>query len=40
MIARVPSAPFTMIVDRPFYMAIRENQTGTILFHGAIEDPK
>ena len=40
MIARVPSAPLTMIVDRPFYMAIRENHTGTILFHGAIEDPK
>ncbi len=40
MIAQVPTAPFTMIVDRPFYMAIRENQTGTILFHGAIEDPK
>jgi serpin B len=37
---QVPTTPFTMIVDRPFYMAIRENQTGTILFHGAIEDPK
>jgi serine protease inhibitor len=29
-----------MIVDRPFYMAIRDNQTGVILFHGAIEDPR
>jgi len=33
-------APFKMIVDRPFYVAIREDQTGTILFHGAIEDPR
>jgi serpin B len=37
---RAPEPPFTMIVDRPFYVAIRENQTGTILFHGAIEDPR
>jgi serpin B len=38
---RAPAAPpFTMIVDRPFYVAIREDQTGTILFHGAIEDPR
>jgi serpin B len=38
---RTPTEPpFTMIVDRPFYVAIRENQTGTILFHGAIEDPQ
>ena len=38
---RAPTEPpFTMIVDRPFYVAIREDQTGTILFHGAIEDPR
>jgi serpin B len=37
---REPEPPFTMIVDRPFYMAIRDNQTGVILFHGAIEDPR
>lgn len=38
---RAPAEPpFTMIVDRPFYVAIREDQTGTILFHGAIEDPR
>jgi serpin B len=36
----VPEPPFTMIVDRPFYVAIREIQTGTILFHGTIEDPR
>jgi serpin B len=32
--------PFSMIVDRPFYLAIRENQTGLILFQGAILDPR
>ena len=38
---RVPTEPaFTMIVDRPFYAAIREDQTGAILFHGTIEDPR
>jgi serpin B len=40
VVMRQPAPPFTMIVDRPFYVAIRENQTGTILFHGTIEDPK
>ena len=35
-----PEPPFTMIVDRPFYAAIRDNNTGTILFHGAIFDPR
>ncbi len=39
-LVRREAPPFTMIVDRPFYVAIRENQTGTILFHGAIEDPR
>jgi len=40
LVRREPEPPFRMIVDRPFYVAIRENQTGTILFHGAIEDPR
>jgi serpin B len=40
LVRREPEPPFTMIVDRPFYLAIRDNQTGAILFHGAIEDPR
>jgi serpin B len=32
--------PFNMVVDRPFFCAIRDDQTGTILFMGSIVDPK
>jgi len=32
--------PFTMIVDRPFFCAIRDDQTGMVLFMGAIFEPK
>ncbi|MGH7477738.1 MAG: serpin family protein [Longimicrobiales bacterium] len=35
----VTSAPPSMIVDRPFLLAIRERHSGTILFLGAIGDP-
>jgi len=31
--------PFTMIVDRPFFFAIRDNQTGTLLFLGSVANP-
>lgn len=31
---------FTMIVDRPFLVAIRDNSTGSLLFLGAVYDPK
>jgi serine protease inhibitor len=32
--------PFEMVVDRPFFVAIREKGTGLILFLGAIFDPR
>jgi len=31
--------PFTMIVDRPFVLAIRDNDTGALLFLGCIVEP-
>jgi serine protease inhibitor len=35
-----PQRNFSMIVDRPFFCAIRDNQTGTLLFLGTIVDPE
>lgn len=32
--------PFQMIVDRPFFFTISDRQTGTIIFMGAIQNPK
>ncbi|NES94412.1 MAG: serpin family protein [Desertifilum sp. SIO1I2] len=37
--AQMPTAPFQMVVDRPFFCAIRDNQTGSLLFLGSIVDP-
>lgn len=40
-LAALPSEePFRMIVNRPFFCAIRDNQTGTVLFMGSIVEPQ
>jgi serpin B len=36
----MPQRNFSMVVDRPFLCAIRDNQTGALLFMGAIIDPE
>jgi serpin B len=36
----VRSGPIEMNVNRPFFLAIRDNQTGNILFVGSIVEPK
>jgi len=36
----VTSAPPTLVVNRPFIFALRENLSGTILFMGVIRDPR
>jgi serpin B len=40
MVVRREPPPFRMVVDRPFFLAIRENQSGAMLFLGAIVDPR
>lgn len=35
----IPEPPFQMSVNRPFFCAIRDNQTGTLLFVGTILNP-
>lgn len=34
----LPKQPFQLIADHPFFYAIRDNQTGTVLFMGAVVD--
>lgn len=34
-----PRKSFQMVVDRPFFCAIRDDKTGTVLFMGSIIDP-
>jgi len=36
---RRPPAPFSMIIDRPFFCAIEDRRSGALLFIGAIYDP-
>jgi serpin B len=38
--AALPQPPFQMTVDRPFFYAIQDETTGTILFMGAIGEPE
>jgi hypothetical protein len=32
--------PIPFVVDRPFFFAIRDERTGTLLFNGYVADPK
>ena len=38
--AAMEPAPFKMIVNRPFFYAIRDNKTGSLLFMGSIVEPR
>ena len=38
--AFMPEERFSMVVDRPFFCAIRDDQTGAVLFMGSIVEPK
>ena len=38
--AERPGAPFSMIVNRPFFCAIRDDVSGALLFVGTVVDPR
>lgn len=38
-ITSVPPPPIPFTIDRPFFLAIRDSQTKTVLFMGVIVDP-
>jgi serpin B len=39
-VTAMPVSTFTMVVNRPFFCAIRDNVSGTLLFMGSIVDPR
>lgn len=38
--AQQPQERFSFVADRPFFFAIRDNQTGSVLFMGTVVDPQ
>lgn len=39
-VTSLEAEPFLMVVDRPFLLAVRDGETGTLLFLGSIADPR
>jgi serine protease inhibitor len=35
-----PVKPFEMVCDHPFFFAIRDNETGLVLFMGSVVNPQ